>query len=60
MTIPWAGTYRSYVMEHGGVDPDDVYHGGVPILQHGQARRDPRYFGMPYGNEEREYWVATV
>ena len=42
----WAGTYRFYVMKHSGVDPDDVQHGGVPILQHSQARRDLRYFRM--------------
>ena len=28
----WTGAYRSYVMKHGGVHPDDVYHGGVPVL----------------------------
>lgn len=28
----WSRTYRLFVMKHGGVDPDEVDHGGVPIL----------------------------
>jgi len=55
-----AEAYRFFVMKHGGVDPDEVQYGGVPILRHGQARRDARNFGMSYSNEEREYCVATV
>lgn len=40
----WTVTYRFYVMEHGGVDPDEVEYWGIPNLQHSQVRRDPRKF----------------
>ena len=53
MMASWAGTYGFCVMKHGDVDPDDVYHGGVPILRHGQDHRDS-IFWMTYSNEERE------
>ena len=33
-------------MKHGGVDPDEVQHGGVPILQYDQAGHDPRNLGI--------------
>ena len=56
----WTGAYRFYVMKHGGVDPDEVEQGGVPILQHGQAPRDTVIFEVPYSNEEREYYAAIV
>jgi len=56
----WTRAYRFYVMKHGGVDPDEVQQGGVPILQHGQADRDTGNFEMSYNNEEREYYAATV
>ena len=56
----WKGTYRFSVMKHCGVDPNEVQHGGVPILQHSQARQDRRKFGRSYSNEEREYCAATV
>ena len=47
-------------MIYSGVEPGEVQHGGVSILQHSQARRDARNVGRPYGNEEREYCVATA
>ena len=56
----WTGTYGFCVMKHGGVDPDEVEQGGVPILRYGQARHDTGNFWMSYGNEEREYYVAAV
>jgi hypothetical protein len=60
MRQSWTGTYRFLVMKHGDVDPDEVQHGGVPILLHSQARRDMRNFGRPYSNEEREYCAANT
>jgi hypothetical protein len=54
------GAYRFSVMKHGGVDPDEVEHGYVPILQHSQVRRNTRGFGRPYTNEEREYCVTNI
>jgi len=36
----WTRTYRFVVMKHCGVDPDEKPHGGVPVLQYGQARRE--------------------
>jgi hypothetical protein len=50
----YTGTYRLVVMKHGVVDPDEVQHGGVPILQHSQARCGTRNLGRSYTNEERE------
>ena len=54
------GTHRFYVMEHGGVDPDEVQHGRVPVLQHSQARHDPRNPRMSYSNEKHEYCRVAV
>ena len=56
----WTGTYRFSVMKYCGVEPDEIKHGSVPILQQDQSRRDRRNSGRPYSNEEREYCVATV
>ena len=47
-------------MKHGSVDPDEVYHGGVPILQHSQTRCDMENFERSYNNEEREYCLTTM
>ena len=47
-------TYRFYVMKHGSVDPDEVQHGRVSVLQHSQARHDPRNPRVPYSNEQHE------
>jgi len=47
-------------MKQGSVDPDEVQHGGVPILWHNQARRDTKNFRRSYSNEEREYCVVTI
>jgi hypothetical protein len=56
----YTGTYGFFVMKHGGVDPDDVQHGGVPILQHSQTCRDTRNFGRSYTKEECEHYVAIT
>jgi len=45
--------------EHDNVDPDDVQHGGVPILQHCQGCYNEA-LGMSYGNEQREYCQISV
>jgi len=31
----WTGTYRFLVMKYCGVEPDEIKHRGVPILQRG-------------------------
>jgi len=55
-----AVTYRFRVVEHGGVAPDEVQHGGVPVLRHGQARKNLTHFGKPYSNEQHECCRAIV
>ena len=47
-------------MIYGGMEPGEVQHGAVPILQHSQAHRDTRNFEKSYNNEEREYCVVTT
>ena len=39
----WTGTYRLSVTEHGDIGPDEVQKGGVPVLQHRQARCNLKY-----------------
>ena len=56
----WTATYGFFVMKQGGVDPDEVQHGGVPILWHNQARRNTKNFRKSYSNEEGEHCVATL
>jgi len=41
----WIGTYGLCVIKQGGVYPDDVQHGGVPILHHRQARDNLGHLG---------------
>lgn len=40
------GTYRLGIIEHGDVNPDEVYHGTVPILQHRQTRHRSRHLEL--------------
>lgn len=47
-------------MNRDDVDPDEIHQGGIPILQHSQARPNTRDFEGSYSNEEREYCVATI
>ena len=54
----WSGTSR--MAKQVEVDPDEEDGGDVPILQHRQARQNLRYFGVPYNNEQCEYYPATV
>lgn len=58
MTL-WTGTHGLCIMKHGDVDPDEVQHGGIPVLQHGQARHGLRDFGTSYSNEQYEYCIKT-
>jgi hypothetical protein len=46
--------------KHVEVGPGDEHEGDVPVLQHRQARQNLRYFGIPYNNEQREYYTAAV
>jgi len=58
--VLWVGTYGFHIMKHGDVGPDEVQHGGVPILQHSQARHSLRHFEMSYSNKQREYCRASA
>ena len=42
------------------IGPEDEYDGDVPVLQHRQARHNLRHFGIPYNNEQGEYYTATM
>ena len=55
VVVSWTGTYRLGIMKQDSIDPDNVDHGCVPILQHSQARYSLRQFGMSYGKEQHEY-----
>ena len=54
-----AGTHRLPATKLEDVDTDELHDGEVPILQHCQTRRSLRHSGMPYSNEQREYYRAT-
>lgn len=41
----WVRTYGFSVTEKGDRDQDEVHHGGVPVLQHRQARYSLRHLG---------------
>ena len=56
----WTVTHGFCVMNRDDVDPDEIHQGGIPILQHSQARPNTRDFEGSYSNEEREYCVATI
>ena len=34
-----AVAYRFRIVEHGGVGPDEVQDGGIPVLRHGHILR---------------------
>lgn len=34
---PWIGTHRFLVVEHGGLNPDEVHHWGISVLYNSQA-----------------------
>jgi hypothetical protein len=46
-------------MKHGDVGPDKMYQGGVPVLGHDKAREDLRQFGVPYRDEQCEYYQTS-
>jgi hypothetical protein len=42
------------------VDPDEERDGDVSVLRRRQARHNLKDFGIPYNNEQHEYYQATV
>ena len=51
----WTETYRFCVIMRGGGGPDEVQHGGIPILQDCHANHNLRHFGTSYGDEQYKY-----